>query len=72
MGALSVGRVLPRVLVFAIIRTFHERFISVFLELYFEADCLRMCLAPQHAQKYQKVSVLFWHPVCVQLLVPQG
>lgn len=57
---------------FVIIRTFHEHVISVFLELYFEADCLRVHVAPQHTQKYQNVFVLFWHPVCVQLLVPQG
>lgn len=57
---------------FVIIGTFRERVISVFLELYFEADCLRVHVAPQHTQKYRKVFVSFWHPVCVQLLVPQG
>lgn len=67
-----MGRGQPKVLMFVIIRTFHECVISVFLELHFQAVCLSVHVAPQHTQKYQKVFVLFGHHVSVQLLVPQG
>lgn len=34
-------------LLFVIIRTFHERVIPMFLELYFKADHLRVYTGPQ-------------------------
>lgn len=67
-----MGRVLPSVLVLVKIRIFNEHVISEFLKVYFKFDCLMVHVALQHTEKYQAFFVLFWHPVCVQLPVPQG